>query len=152
MLSLTRSFVAFREADVVLHCKVLQLNQLSEIFDYLIITKFQRRRQENIRRRHFSELRDYLSAKFQRLKGNRVVKIRLQQSPMSSSSNVSNRTYIVSTQDEATSENVAPNNMVFIELKRSASSCIAFNNDVQELELIELEKQRGNRSCTYYCR
>ncbi|CAC5373311.1 unnamed protein product [Mytilus coruscus] len=60
---------------------------------------------------------------------------------MPSSSNVSNRTYIISTQDEATSENIAPNDVV-IELKRSASCCSAFNNDEQELELIiELENK-----------
>ncbi|CAC5389210.1 unnamed protein product [Mytilus coruscus] len=103
-------------------------------------TKFERRRRENIRRRHFSRLRDYLSAKLQRLRGNRVVKITLQQSPIPSASNVSNRTYILSTKDEVTSENISPNDVI-MELKRSASICSAFQNDEQELELIGLENK-----------
>ncbi|CAC5389211.1 unnamed protein product [Mytilus coruscus] len=84
--------------------------------------------------------RDYLLAKFQRLRGNRVIEIRLQHIPMLFSSDVSNRTYIISTQDESTSQNLAPNDVV-MELKRSASCCSAFSYDEQELELIELENK-----------
>ncbi|CAC5380078.1 unnamed protein product [Mytilus coruscus] len=102
-------------------------------------TKFERRRRENIRR-HFSRLRDYLSAKFQRLRENRVVEITLQQSPMPSASNLSNRTNILSTKDEATNENISPNDVV-MELKRSASICSAFQNNEQELELIRLKNK-----------
>lgn len=53
---------------------------------------------------------------------------------------MSNRTYILSTKDEDTSENMAPMDVV-IALKRSASICSAFNNDERELKIIELENK-----------
>ena len=88
--------------------------------------------------KNFARLRDNISAKLQRLRGNRDVKITLQQSPILSSSNVSNQTYILSTKDE----NISSNGVV-MGFKRSASICsgCVFTQDEPELELIRLENK-----------
>ncbi|VDI82842.1 Hypothetical predicted protein [Mytilus galloprovincialis] len=56
---------------------------------------------------------------------------------MPSSSNLSNRTYVLSKKQEASTENISTNDVV-VELEQSTSTCrgCAFQNEEEELEII----------------